>query len=184
MVAVFTTIGHSNRPLEVFTAMLREAQVRLVVDVRAFPRSRTNPAYNIETLPAELAALQIGYAHIRALGGRKIRQREVQESVNAFWRERSFHNYADYALGDEFAEGLNELVVLGSTQRVAIMCSEAVWWRCHRRIITDYLLLSGHPVTHLLNPGHRDEARATPGARRTDDGKVIYPAEDDTRAVS
>lgn len=178
MVAAFTTIGHSNRPLEVFTAMLRDAQVRLVVDVRAFPRSRTNPVYNIDTLPAELAAMQIGYIHIRALGGRKSRQREVGESVNAFWRERSFHNYADYALGDEFAEGFDELVALGSTQRVAIMCSEAVWWRCHRRIITDYLLLRGHPVTHLLNPGHADEARATPGARKTDEGKVVYPMAD------
>lgn len=149
MAPEFTTVGHSNRPPDVFVDMLREARVDLVADVRTFPRSRCNPGYNIETLPGMLAGFQIGYGHIATLGGRRPRQPEVDEATNAFWRVRSFHNYADYALGPAFTAGLAELVALGRTQRVAVMCSEAVWWRCHRRIITDYLLLHGHLVTHL-----------------------------------
>jgi uncharacterized protein (DUF488 family) len=92
------------------------------------------------------------------------------------WRVRSFHNYADYALGDEFAGAFNELLRLGRDQRVALMCSEAVWWRCHRRIITDYLLLNGHAVDHLMASAHVDHATPTPGARKTTQGKVVYPA--------
>ena len=98
------------------------------------------------------------------------------ETTNALWRERSFHNYADYALGDAFAEGFDALLRLGRTRRVALMCSEAVWWRCHRRIIADYLLLNGHPVDHSMAPGHIDGASPTPGALRAATGKVVYPA--------
>jgi uncharacterized protein (DUF488 family) len=175
MTAPFTTIGHSRRSLDEFLEMLREARVDLLVDVRSFPRSRGNPAFNIDTLPAELAQRQIGYRHCRALGGRRPRQAGVDERLNALWRVRSFHNYADYALGDAFGAAFDELVRLGGERRLALMCAEAVWWRCHRRIIADHLLLNGHAVDHLLGPGRIDHARPTPGAERTGQGKVIYP---------
>lgn len=178
MAARFTTIGHSNRSLEEFLDMLRAAQVRLLIDVRSFPRSRTNPVFNIDSLPDDLSRVQIGYRHIPALGGRRSRQSGIDEGVNAFWRVQSFHNYADYALGDEFAAAFDELVRLGREQRLALMCAEAVWWRCHRRIIADYLLLNGHAVDHLMAPGQIDPALPTPGARSAADGKVVYPAPD------
>jgi uncharacterized protein (DUF488 family) len=174
--AAFLTIGHSNRSLEEFIGMLREARVSLLIDVRSFPRSRTNPAFNIDRLPAELAKVQIGYRHCPALGGRRKKQPEVDKSVNALWRVQSFHNYADYSLSDAFGEALAEVVELGCHGPVALMCSEAVWWRCHRRIIADYLLLSGHPVDHLMSPGQHEHARPTPGAIRAPGGKVNYPS--------
>lgn len=173
--AAFTTIGHSTRSLDEFLAMLRAAQVRLLVDVRAFPRSRSNPAFNIDSLPAELARHQIAYLHCPALGGRRPRQVDVDETLNALWRVQSFHNYADYALGEAFGAALDDIVLLGRDRRLALMCSEAVWWRCHRRIIADYLLLSGHAVDHLMAPGRVEPARPTAGARLTPAGKVIYP---------
>lgn len=172
----FTTIGHSNRSLRAFVDILHEAQVKLVVDVRSFPRSRTNPVFNIECLPQELMQFQIGYRHCSALGGRRPKQFHVDENVNALWRVQSFHNYADYALGNEFATGFAELLKLGRGRRLTIMCSEAVWWRCHRRIITDYLLVNGHEVDHLMGPGQIDAAMLTPGAQRIALGKVTYPA--------
>lgn len=175
MAARFTTIGHSNRSLGEFLGMLRAAQIELLVDVRAFPRSRTNPIFNIDRLPGDLAQLQISYRHCPALGGRRPQQSGVDKSLNALWRVKSFHNYADYALGEEFAAAFDELVYLGRGQRLALMCSEAVWWRCHRRIITDYLLLNGHDVDHLMAPGQIQQATATPGAQRTAQGKIVYP---------
>ncbi|SEH63527.1 DUF488 family protein [Paracoccus alkenifer] len=175
MVAQFTTIGHSNRSLDHFTRMLREAGVAMVVDVRSFPRSRANPQFNIDDLPGVLAEMQIGYLHCPALGGRRPRQPGVPDDLNAMWRLRSFHNYADYALGGRFAEALDHVLRLGRDRRLALMCSEAVWWRCHRRIITDYLLLNGHAVDHLMDLGQITPASATPGARLTPEGKVIYP---------
>lgn len=174
--ATFTTIGHSNRGLEEFTQMLLAARVGLVVDVRRFPRSRRNPVFNIDTLPENLAAEGIAYRHIEALAGRRKKQRAIDANLNGMWRVEGFHNYADYALGDEFAEGLAEVIDLGDTQRLALMCSEAVWWRCHRRIITDYLLLRGHPVDHLMAPGQTQHATPTPGATKTAEGRVVYPA--------
>src|SRR5690606_31467106 len=150
--------------------------VELLVDVRSFPRSRTNPVFNIDTFPARLQELQIGYHHCLALGGRRARQQDVDPELNAGWRVQSFHNYADYALGDAFGAAFASLVEAGSERRLALMCSEAVWWRCHRRIITDYLLLNGHEVDHLMGLGLTEAARPIPFARRTDAGKVIYPA--------
>lgn len=174
--AQFVTIGHSTRAPGEFLDMLRAAGVRMVLDVRAFPRSRRNPEYNIDRLPATLAECQIGYRHAPALGGRRPRQAGVDPAVNALWRVQSFHNYADYALGGDFAAAFAELEELGRQQRIAVMCSEAVWWRCHRRIIADHLLFSGHPVDHLMGPGHTDPAVPTRGAHCTADGAVTYPA--------
>jgi len=176
MAAQFVTIGHSDRSLDEFLDMLRAAGVGMVIDVRAFPRSRSNPAYNIDQLPEELARVQIGYRHMVALGGRRPKQPGVPESLNALWRVQSFHNYADYALGDEFAEAFRELARLGRDQRPALMCAEAVWWRCHRRIIADHLLLDGHPVEHLMAPGQSEGATPTPGVLKDALGRVVYPA--------
>lgn len=175
MTARFTTIGHSNRDMDEFLAMLRTAQVELVVDIRRFPRSRANPAFNIESLPSALASVQIGYCHRPALGGRRPKQAGIDDATNAFWRVRSFHNYADYALSDDFAAAFRDLLDLGRDHRLAMMCSEAVWWRCHRRIITDYLLLNGHAVEHLMSPTHTEQAIATVAARRLPNGTIVYP---------
>lgn len=172
----FLTIGHSNRSLDELIEMLHAAQVSLLVDVRTLPRSRANPVFNIDTLPAGLAKAQIGYEHYAALGGLRSRQRDVDEQTNGFWHERSFHNYADYALTAAFAAALQQLIAAGRQQRLAIMCSEAVWWRCHRRIITDYLLANGHTVDHLMSPGRTEPATMSPGAIPSPDGKVTYPA--------
>jgi len=155
--------------------MLRDARVSLLVDVRSFPRSRSNPDFNIESLPKELENVQIGYRHCPALGGRRGKQAGVDARINALWRVQSFHNYADYAMGDVFAAAFRQLIALGEEGRVALMCSEAVWWRCHRRIIADYLLADGHEVDHLMAPGRDEPARLTPGAVTTPDGKVTYP---------
>ncbi len=183
MPAQFTTIGHSNRSLDEVVGMLTDAGVGLLVDVRAFPRSRTNPQFNIDTLPDDLARAGIDYRHRPDLGGRRTVQHDVNDALNATWRNRSFHNYADYALGDEFGAAFDALTRWGEAQRVCLMCSEAVWWRCHRRIIVDYLLLNGHPVDHLMGPGQIVPAKPTPAARRTEAGTVIYPPEDAAQDV-
>lgn len=175
MAAHFATIGHSNRRLADFLDMLQQARIDLLIDVRSFPRSRSNPVYNADRLPDDLGRIQIGYRHCLALGGRRPKQSGVNEQLNAMWRVQSFHNYADYALGDDFGAALDALVMLGKEQRLALMCSEAVWWRCHRRIIADYLLLAGHEVDHLMGLGRIDHAKPTPGAQITGQRKVIYP---------
>ena len=176
MTHLFSTIGHSTRSLDELQEMLQFADINLLLDVRTFPRSRTNPVFNIDTLAAELAKINIDYQHCAGLGGRRKKQVEVDDSLNAMWRVQAFHNYADYALSDEFSAAFDALVALGQKDRVVIMCSEAVWWRCHRRIITDYLLLNGHAVQHLMAPNRLDTAIVTAGAQKLENGKVIYPA--------
>ncbi len=171
----FFTIGHSTRPLAQFVALLREAQVELVVDVRLLPRSRTNPQYNQDALPRELAGHQIGYQHIAALGGRRGKSAGVPPAVNAFWQNASFHNFADYAMGETFQAAFAELRELGQARACAIMCAEAVWWRCHRRIIADYLLAAGESVRHIMGPGHIVPAAMTQAARRNESGSLTYP---------
>lgn len=178
MTLPFFTIGHSNRGLDEFIALLRESDIRLVVDVRAFPRSRTNPAFNEDTLPKSLAGHAIAYRHLAALGGRRRKSDTVPVEVNCFWTHQSFHNYADYALSAAFRAGLDELVAMGRRKRCAIMCSEAVWWRCHRRIVTDYLLARGETVLHILAAGHVEAARLIEGAVVHPDKSVTYPASD------
>jgi uncharacterized protein (DUF488 family) len=173
----FFTIGHSIRPIGEFVDLLRDAKVELVVDVRAVPRSRTNPQYNSDALANALSEFQIGYDHIAALGGLRGREPDVQTAVNAFWQNRSFHNYADYALGDAFQSGLIGLRELGHAKRCAIMCAEAVWWRCHRRIIADYLIAAGEIVFHILGRGRIDQAHITSAARLGPAGTLTYPAD-------
>jgi uncharacterized protein (DUF488 family) len=139
------------------------------------PRSRTNPQFNADVLPKALAGAGIGYEHLASLGGLRSRRREVAPDVNAFWENASFHNYADYAMSDAFAAGLAQLRRLGAEAPCAVMCAEALWWRCHRRIIADYLIAAGEDVRHVMADGKVLEARMTPAAQPR--GAVLaYPA--------
>ena len=169
------SVGHSNRSFDEFADILVDAAIDLVVDVRSFPRSRSNPVFNIDILPGSLQGRGIAYEHWPDLGGRRKHQDDVPEDYNALWRNRSFHNYADYALSDPFQAALQALILRAQSSNLAMMCSEAVWWRCHRRIITDYLILRGHPVHHLMGNGRIDPAKVTPGAVLTDEGEILYP---------
>lgn len=178
----FFTIGHSTRPIEEFIELLTASEVALVVDVRSVPRSRTNPQFNRETLPESLSGYQIAYEHIAALGGLRPRASNIAPDVNGFWENQSFHNYADYAMSAEFRAGLDRLRQFGKTRRCAVMCAEAVWWRCHRRIIADYLLIAGDEVFHILGPGKIVPAGLTKVARPHPDGVLVYPAEGRTQA--
>lgn len=173
----FYTIGHAARPIEEFIGLLQSVEVMLVADVRTLPRSRKNPQYNRSVLQQSLAAFQIGYEHIAALGGLRGRAREVPPNVNAFWQNESFHNYADYAMGDNFRAGLARLRELGRGQCCAVMCAETLWWQCHRRIISDYLLAAGDTVFHILGPAHVEPARMNEAARPQPWGALTYPAE-------
>ena len=150
----FYTIGHSTRPIEEFVELLTNVGITFVAVVRTVPRSRTNPRYNRDVLPDALAVAGIEYEHIPALGGLRGRQADVAPITNAFWQNESFRNYADYARGDAFRSGLSQLLERGQSHVCAVMCAEAVWWRCHRRIITDYLLASGETAFHILGPGN------------------------------
>jgi len=171
----FFTIGHSNRSLEEFVELLGSADIALVADIRKFPRSRANPQFNVDTLAASLAPFDISYEPMSVLGGRRGVVKSVPPDVNGLWRNLSFHNYADYALSEEFSVGLQDLLKRGREQRCAIMCSEAVWWRCHRRIVTDYLIASGETVSHIMALGRLEPAQLTQGAVIRPDGKVVYP---------
>ena len=176
MAASFFTVGHSTRTLPEFVELLRAHKIELVVDVRHMPRSRTNPQFNRETLPNDLSTFQIGYAHIPELGGLRGKQRGSDPSINVFWQVRSFRNYADYALTEQFHAGFDTLRDLGHQRRSVIMCAEVLWWRCHRRIIADYLIAAGEGVVHIFSLDHDELARLTPGAVPQSDGTVIYPA--------
>jgi uncharacterized protein (DUF488 family) len=179
MTSPFFTIGHSTRPISEFVGLLEEPAIQLVVDVRTVPRSRANAQYDRAVLPKTLAEFQVEYEHLPQLGGLRARDTDVDPSINAFWENPSFHNYADYAMGEEFRVGLNRLLHLGSGKRCAIMCAEAVWWRCHRRIIADYLLASGSTVFHILGRGHIEQAQITSAAILGSKGMLIYPAQAD-----
>jgi uncharacterized protein (DUF488 family) len=175
----FFTIGHSTRSIAEFTDLLREADIQLVIDVRTMPRSRTNPQFNRDVLPTTLAEFGIDYEHIAQLGGLRAKSTTVPRSLNAFWENPSFHNYADYAMSEDFKSGLMRLRELGHANRIAIMCAEAVWWRCHRRIIADYLIAAGNEVFHILGRNHVERAQMTPAANLNPTGVLIYPADAD-----
>jgi uncharacterized protein (DUF488 family) len=171
----FFTVGHSNRSLEEFVELLSGAEVRVLADVRRIPRSRANPQFNQDVLGGSLAPFGISYELMSTLGGRRGVEKSVSPDVNGLWRNLSFHNYADYALSAEFGAGLRYLIEQGSERRCAVMCSEAVWWRCHRRIVADYLIASGETVFHIMGPGRFEPAQLTPGAEVRPDGKIVYP---------
>ncbi len=160
----FLTIGHSNRSLKEFIDLLRDSGAEVVVDVRKLPGSNANPQFNEDVLGDALAAVGIELRRLDGLTGRRPVSRDVPFEVNAWWENRSFHNYADHALGAEFATDIAKLLGWGDERRCAVMCSEAVWWRCHRRIIADYLLAHDREVLHVLGPGQTAEAVLSSGA--------------------
>ncbi len=169
------TVGHSTRTIEEFIALLRDAGVARIVDVRRFPASRRHPHFNDSTLAALLEDAGLDYHHMPALGGRRGRK-TPGPSRNDLWTVDAFRHYADYAETPAFAAALGELETLARERPTAYMCAEAVWWQCHRRLITDYLLARGWNVVHLLGPGQRQEGALTPGARPQADGTIWYPA--------
>jgi len=181
---VFFTIGHSTLELAEFLALLAQHGITQLVDVRKLPGSRRYPHFDAPALEAALAEHGIRMLRFDALTGRRGVSRTVPFATNAWWQHRSFHNYADHALGRDFARALLELRAAAAAATTttdpagatAIMCAEAVWWRCHRRIITDYLLVAGEQVHHILGPGDAVLAELSAGARPHTDGTVTYPA--------
>lgn len=173
------TIGHSTRSIVEFVTLLQAGRVEMVVDIRSTPRSRTNPQFNLDALPQALADWQIGHTRIEGLGGRRNKSKTVPPAVNGFWTNQSFHNYADYALSDEFRVGFSRLAELSSERRCAVMCSEGVWWRCHRRFVADYLLFDGRDVFHLMGTAKVDAARMNPAARAAG-ASLVYPTPEAT----
>jgi uncharacterized protein (DUF488 family) len=167
------TVGHSTHPLEAFVALVRAHGVSAIADVRKIPRSRRNPQFNIDTLPASLAAAGLAYVPRPGLGGLR---RERTDSINLGWKNPSFRAYADYMQTEEFARELDALLALGTRERLAIMCAEAVWWRCHRSLIADAVVARGEPVLHILTPERADPHTLRDFAR-VDNGRVSYPGE-------
>lgn len=170
------TIGHSNRTLEEFTDLLQENSIKQVLDVRKLAGSNKFPHFNSDALAESLDPLGIKLWKIEPLDGRRTVSKVIPFEVNAWWENRSFHNYADHALSEEFSAALTELRDAGSVQHTAVMCSEAVWWRCHRRIIADHLMAHKVTVLHIMGPGKTVEAQMSAGAHVDASGTVRYPA--------
>jgi uncharacterized protein (DUF488 family) len=168
------TIGHSTRPIAELLTLLQWVGVDLLVDVRSIPRSRTNPQFNADALPGPLGDAGIRYRHLSALGGLRRRKKGEPPSLNTFWHVAAFRNYADYAATEAFRTGLNELRALSRGNCCVIMCAEAVWRRCHRRLIADYLLTQGVPVMHIMGLDKIDTATLTPCAHIQPDGTLVY----------
>jgi len=164
------TVGHSTRPIAAFIELLESAAITLVADVRRFPASRRYPQYNQGPLAETLAAASIGYRAFPMLGGRR---QPRPDSPHTAWRNPSFRAYADYMDTEAFRQGIQQVEVLAASERIALMCSEAVWWRCHRALIADYLKVQGHNVVHLLSPAKHEPHPYTSAARITD-GKLTY----------
>jgi uncharacterized protein (DUF488 family) len=173
---IIFTIGHSTRSVEELLGILQERGVTQVIDVRRFPRSATNPQFNSDNLEAALLRAGLHYVHLEALGGRRSRIAGVDPSLNAGWEVKAFHNFADYAWTQPFLDGLESLLALASKRSSAVMCAEAVWWRCHRRIITDHLLARGVTVVHLGAAVDPTPASLTSFAVVGQDGRVSYPS--------
>ncbi len=165
------TIGHSTRGLDSFIELLRENRIKWIADVRSIPRSRRNPQFNREALPEVLNVHGIGYSHFASLGGFR---KPSPESPNTRWRNASFRGYADYMQTAQFQEALDSFVNLAREKTTAIMCAEALPWRCHRFLIADSLVARGLRVTHILGPGDVMSHRLTEGAR-VEDGIITYP---------
>ena len=170
----FFTVGHSSRTLEEFLGLLEENTIGLVVDVRRLPGSSKYPHFDEDALRSSLSDVGIDMVRAEALTGRRPVSKTVPFEENAWWQNRSFHNYADHALSEGFRDALDELRSWGRDQRLTVMCSEAVWWRCHRRIIADHLLAHHEAVQHIMGPGKTVEAVMSEGAVG-DDAVVTYP---------
>jgi uncharacterized protein (DUF488 family) len=167
------TIGHSNRPLEELIGMLQAHGVDLLVDVRTVPKSRYNPQFNMDSLPAPLRAAGIEYLHMPGLGGLR---RARKDSINTGWRNDSFRGYADYMQTPEFDAALAELLRVSDGRQAAVMCAEAVPWRCHRSMIADALTARGVAVEHIMSASKRSPHKTT-GFARVEGSRVTYPAE-------
>lgn len=166
------TIGHSNRDLRTFLELLASRQVTCIADIRRFPGSRAHPHFNQEALEHAARADGIDYRHFPSLGGR--RSKVAADSPNTAWRVAAFNAYADYMSTPEFEAGLAELMALAGRQRTALMCSEAVPWRCHRRLVSDALVIHGWTVWEILGVQPAKPHELTPFAK-VEDGRVTYP---------
>jgi uncharacterized protein (DUF488 family) len=166
------TIGHSNRSLEEFVAMLRAHGVERLVDVRTVPRSRHNPQFNLDALPGSLAEAGIEHRHMAGLGGLRHARKD---SRNTGWQNASFRGYADYMETPEFESNLRELIELGAEKRTAIMCAESVPWRCHRSLIADALTARGIAVAHIMSATKANPHKMTSFAR-VEGERVRYPS--------
>jgi uncharacterized protein (DUF488 family) len=167
------TIGHSTRSIDELIAALAAYNIELVVDVRRFPGSRRLPQFSAESLEKSFAAAGIAYRWIPALGGRR---RADSTMDNSAWQNAAFRAYAQHTETEEFSDGLNELLMLSEGMRTAIMCAEVLWWRCHRRIISDVLVSLGISVIHIRDESHADEHKLGPPARIAD-GSLTYSVE-------
>ena len=167
------TIGHSNRTLEQFLELLAGQHIELLADVRRFPGSRRLPHFNQENLAKSLDKAGIEYVHFLELGGR--RRPVLADSPNTAWRNPSFRGYADFMMTEEFRAGIERLLKHARQKRTAIMCAEALWWQCHRSMISDYLKAAGHEVIHILS-GNKTEEHPFTSAARIVDGKLSYSA--------
>jgi uncharacterized protein (DUF488 family) len=165
------TIGHSTRAIEEFIRLLQAHGAECVVDVRTIPRSRHNPQFNTDTLPVSLKAAVIGYKHLPALGGLR---RAAADSVNAGWRNASFRGYADYMQTPQFVKAVEKLIKLAAEKRLALMCAEAVPWRCHRSLIADALVVRGMGVEHIMSLSRRQPHVLTPFAK-VEGKQITYP---------
>jgi uncharacterized protein (DUF488 family) len=165
------TIGHSTRSIEDFVGALGANEIKMIADVRALPGSKRYPQFNKENLAASLSAHGIAYEHIPELGGRR---KPNPNSANTAWRNASFRGYADYMETEEFRKAVNRLVDLASeVGPTAILCAEAVWWRCHRALISDFLKVRGIEVTHIIDV-NKNELHPFTSAARIVNGKLIY----------
>jgi uncharacterized protein (DUF488 family) len=168
------TIGHSTRPIGEFISLLEENGIKLLADVRLLPGSKRYPQFNKEALADSLGKVGIRYEHFPELGGRR---KPRKDSPNTAWRNESFRGYADYMETEEFDKGLKELLDLAAdTGPAAIMCAEAVWWRCHRSLISDYLKAQGIEVMHILD-AKKTEPHPYTSAAHIVNGKLSYAAE-------
>jgi uncharacterized protein (DUF488 family) len=167
------TIGHSTRKIHTLVEMLQSFQIRLVADVRNYPGSKRYPQFNKESLENSLAKNNIQYIHIKQLGGRR---NPNADSKNTMWRNDAFRGFADYMETDDFKKGIEQLQLLAVKQRTAYMCSEAVWWRCHRSLISDYLKSIGWTVMHIMTEDKTEEHPYTSAARIAA-GKLSYRRE-------
>jgi uncharacterized protein (DUF488 family) len=174
------TVGHSTRTLEEFVRLLQAHGATCVADVRTVPRSRHNPQFNKDSLPEELKKVDLGYVHLPGLGGLRHAKRD---SLNLGWRNASFRGYADYMQTPEFEQSLEELIQLAKQDRIAIMCAEAVPWRCHRSLIADALLVRGIRVEDIMSPTSRTVHGLTPFAK-VSGSTITYPIEASTRQPS
>jgi uncharacterized protein (DUF488 family) len=166
------SVGHSTHPLDQFVALLAAHDIALLADIRTVPKSRRHPHFHTDALSRQLPARGIAYQHLARLGGWR---RPADDSPNRAWRNMSFRGYADYAMTQEFADGLNELLTLAAARRTAMMCSEALWWRCHRRLVADRLVAEGSEVWHIGSDGRASEHVMAPFALVTPAGRVTYP---------